>query len=239
MPRVRRRSLFICLAILMTVGLLCLPPGRGHSFASSVYATTIGRLAASPGLKVPTNGPIPFVLDLSRHRRRPAAKGAGAEGQSSHARSSAAVPADSRIASSRREPGRAQLPGPCARISYQGPGELDLPPLPVREASGFATLEGVPVPGACIGVFTPAGRMLVAASPTDAAGNFEISGLPDGLYRLVGTSPSDAAATRLILVRANMESAQVLEVHLEAPSATDEPAGLVELADTRAPTGRN
>lgn len=66
MGRFRRGRALALSAVLLGLAFLCAPGGR--SFASDLYTTTMARLT-SASHRLARKGPIPFVLDLSRHKR--------------------------------------------------------------------------------------------------------------------------------------------------------------------------
>ena len=101
MGRLRRGRALALSAVLLGLAILCAPGGR--SFASDLYVTTMARLA-SASHRLARKGPIPFVLDLSRHKRasRPAIAPAVAGKGVRAARTGVAGAADSK----QRKPAR-------------------------------------------------------------------------------------------------------------------------------------
>jgi Carboxypeptidase regulatory-like domain len=85
----------------------------------------------------------------------------------------------------------------CKNLSYENRNQTDYGPLRVAAVRGVVKdAQGVPIPKACVGVFTEAGHKLVAATQSGGAGQFELNDIPDGAYRLVakyeGFSPANA-----------------------------------------------
>jgi tetratricopeptide (TPR) repeat protein len=70
MGRFRHGRALAFSAALLGLAFLCAPGGR--SFASDIYTTAMARLTSASRLFA-RKGPIPFVLDLSRHKRTPRA----------------------------------------------------------------------------------------------------------------------------------------------------------------------
>jgi hypothetical protein len=85
----------------------------------------------------------------------------------------------------------------CKDLSYANGNQIDYGPLQVTAVRGTAKdAQGVPVPRACVGIFTEASHKLVASTQTNGIGGFELKDAPIGDYRLVakyeGFSPANA-----------------------------------------------
>src|SRR5260370_3570509 len=85
----------------------------------------------------------------------------------------------------------------CKNLTYENRNQTDYGPLQVTAVRGIAKdADGVPIPRACVGVFTEAGHKLIATTQTNDGGRFELNDIPDGDYRLVaqydGFSPANA-----------------------------------------------
>lgn len=91
---------------------------------------------------------------------------------------------------------------PCSAMTYENRDQTDYGPIKLTTVSGVAKdVEGVMLPGVCVGVFTPAGDKLIKATQTDAEGRFEITSIPKGEYRLVARCDGFCAANAKIRVQ--------------------------------------
>lgn len=79
-----------------------------------------------------------------------------------------------------------QASEPCGnQMIYENHNQVDPVALSVRVISGkVMDMDRIPVPGACIGVFTTEGE-LVSTTATDDEGRFQIAQVSQGAYRLV------------------------------------------------------
>lgn len=74
----------------------------------------------------------------------------------------------------------------CTDLTYESHNQIDYGPLRVSQIRGIAQdAQGVLIPGSCIGVFAKTDHKPIAVTETDENGHFELSGIPDGNYRLV------------------------------------------------------
>jgi tetratricopeptide (TPR) repeat protein len=141
--RLRCGRALACSAVLLGVAFLCAPGGR--SFASGVYTTTLARLT-SASHHLARKGPIPFVLDLSRHKRTSAVASASHAVPVNHERSRPRAAVARAVATN--EP---KAPRPGARVAVFGIDAGDwavIDPLIARgHLPAFAQLERVAATG--------------------------------------------------------------------------------------------
>jgi hypothetical protein len=80
----------------------------------------------------------------------------------------------------------AQQTEPCKGASYQDGNQVDYGPLSVQAVGGrVADFQQVPIPKACVALFTESGHKLLTAVETDGEGNFSLPDVKPGRYRLV------------------------------------------------------
>ena len=73
----------------------------------------------------------------------------------------------------------------CKDLGYVNRNPAEYPPLLVSRIKGVALdAQHLPI-DACVGIFTEPDRNLIAVAGTDESGHFELTGIPDGKYRLV------------------------------------------------------
>ncbi len=74
----------------------------------------------------------------------------------------------------------------CKSLTYESHNQIDYGPIIVNSIRGVAQdAQGVPIPKACVGVFTETEHKLLAVAETDDGGRFELTVIPRGEYRLV------------------------------------------------------
>jgi len=86
----------------------------------------------------------------------------------------------------------------CKDLTYENRNPIERESLPVSRVRGVAQdAQRLPI-DACVGIFTEPDHNLIAVAETDEAGHFDLTGIPDGNYRLVvkssyvGFSPANA-----------------------------------------------
>lgn len=80
--------------------------------------------------------------------------------------------------------------------------------------------QGVAIPKLCVSVFTEVGHKLMMSCKTNENGDFEISRLPSGDYRLVAKYPGFCPANARLRVRPKSRSNKALTVWMR-PSGID------------------
>lgn len=71
-------------------------------------------------------------------------------------------------------------------VSYENHNQVDPAPLVISSVTGMVVdKDNVPIPNACVGLFTEKEHKLIAQSVTNQDGYFEIVSVPSGQYRLV------------------------------------------------------
>jgi len=110
----------------------------------------------------------------------------------------------------------------CESMSYENKNQVDYGPLELDAVRGTATdVDGVMVPGACVGIFTPTDHKLIMATRTDDRGQFEFGDVADGEYRLVATFEGFCAGNAKIRVVAGSRNKKYLDLHVR-PAGIDE-----------------
>jgi hypothetical protein len=73
----------------------------------------------------------------------------------------------------------------CKDLTYENHNPTDNAPFQVSRIRGIAQdAQRLPI-DACLGIFTEAEHTLIATAGTDDTGHFDLTGIPDGNYRLV------------------------------------------------------
>jgi Carboxypeptidase regulatory-like domain len=114
-----------------------------------------------------------------------------------------------------------ELAEKCAP-TYQNHNMVDYGPLVFRKVSGRAIdPSSEEMPGACLGLFTDDGQRLVTVARTDQSGNFALTAIPPGRYRLVADVRGFCVANiRLRIVRWPRVAHRELVLHMK-PGAID------------------
>lgn len=101
--------------------------------------------------------------------------------------------------------------------TYQNHNMIDYGPLVFRNLSGRAIdPSSGELPGACLGLFAEDGQRLVAVTETDPKGNFALTAIPPGRYRLVAQcDPLCAANIPLKIVRWPRGRERELVLHMK------------------------
>jgi hypothetical protein len=90
----------------------------------------------------------------------------------------------------------------CGTMEYEHRNQSDYGPLRVTSVRGTVkVLDGLPAYRACVGVFTESNQKLLTATKADDEGGFQITGLPNGTYRLVVTAEGLCAANVVIVLK--------------------------------------
>jgi hypothetical protein len=97
---------------------------------------------------------------------------------------------------------KAQEPHPeCRAMKYEHYNQVDYT-LRISSVQGNVKLpDGFPASQGCVGVFAKSGESLLQTSHLDSEGRFEISGLPNGKYRLVITVQGFCAANAVVVLK--------------------------------------
>jgi hypothetical protein len=107
----------------------------------------------------------------------------------------------------------------CKEMTYENRNQIDYGPLKVAGIRGTVQdWTGVPIPKACVGVFTEADQKLIAVARTDDSGNFELKGIPDGEYRLVGKYDGFCPANAKLQITRRGNSKKRLTINMRGRS---------------------
>lgn len=111
-----------------------------------------------------------------------------------------------------------QQPTACKEPIYENHNQVEPRPLTVHVARGTVTdPQHVPIPQACIAVFTANDHRLVATTETDDQGRFSLKDIQPGEYRLL--AKYDSFCTPNILVRITKHrKRKTLQVHMKTPA---------------------
>jgi hypothetical protein len=76
-------------------------------------------------------------------------------------------------------------PEVCKDMTYENRNPTETGPFQVSQIRGIAQdAQRLPI-DACVGIFTEPEHNLIAVAESDGSGRFELTGIPDGNYRLV------------------------------------------------------
>ncbi len=99
--------------------------------------------------------------------------------------------------------------------AYENHNQVDYGPLNVSRVSGTATdPSGVPVPNACVLLFTERGHDLVSKVQTNANGRFNLAKVKNGRYRLVVKAYGFCTANVPIVVKTRT-GGKALALHMK------------------------
>lgn len=71
-------------------------------------------------------------------------------------------------------------------MPYENHNQVDYSPLRVRNVKGIVVdFDGAIIPAVCVARFDEANHKFMSAVETNEKGEFALSGIPEGLYRLV------------------------------------------------------
>jgi hypothetical protein len=108
-----------------------------------------------------------------------------------------------------------QSPEVCKDLKYQDRNQIDYGPLRVKTLRGTVQdPQGTAIPKACVGVFSETDHTSIAATLTDAIGQFGINGIPDGDYRLVVAYEGFSPANVKLQVRRRSRGKKLLSVQM-------------------------
>ncbi len=105
----------------------------------------------------------------------------------------------------------------CNNMSYEHRNQVDYGPIKVNSVRGTVRdFNKVPIPNACIGIFSESSHKLIAAAGSSKNGYFEIKGIPDGDYRLVIKYAAFCPANAKLRLESHSQHYKPLVVHMEA-----------------------
>jgi hypothetical protein len=108
----------------------------------------------------------------------------------------------------------------CNEVAYENNNQVDPSQLKVQKVRGIVTdPQQVPIPQACIALFTPKEHKLVATTESDDQGHFSLPNVRPGEYRLITKYDSLCTANVLLRVTRNKKN-KTLHVHMKV-SALD------------------
>ena len=115
------------------------------------------------------------------------------------------------------EPSFAQQKGVSScMVEYEDHNQIDYGPLVVHDVKGTITdPQQSAVPKVCVGIFTEKDHKLVAATESDADGNFSLQSIRPGRYRLVVKADPLCAANVPLQVVKSQKKKQALHVHMK------------------------
>jgi Carboxypeptidase regulatory-like domain len=103
----------------------------------------------------------------------------------------------------------------CKEVVYANEKQVETMLIELRKVSGTVIDPlKVVIPQSCLGIFTEADHRLLKYVQADNNGYFQIDGLPDGEYRLVGQSPGFCPANARIRIKSHTRKKRVLVVHM-------------------------
>jgi carboxypeptidase family protein len=89
-------------------------------------------------------------------------------------------------------------------VKYENYNQIDPPALTVCDVKGqVADMNGAPMPGACLSVYTETDHKLIASTTSDEDGNYKFDKIRPGQYRLVVSYYPFCAANAKIIIAAN------------------------------------
>jgi hypothetical protein len=95
--------------------------------------------------------------------------------------------------------------------------KIDPSPIELRQVKGrVLSPDATAMPQVCVGIFTEPEHKLIRYTETDETGLFalDMTGLPDGEYRLVGQAPYFCPANSLLRSKSRSRHKTTLVVHL-------------------------
>jgi hypothetical protein len=104
----------------------------------------------------------------------------------------------------------------CKQLSYENKNQADYGPLRVPSVRGIATdVQGVAVPGVCVGIFTEQDHKLIAVTETDDRGRFEFKDTLKGNYRLVAKYEGFSPANAKLRIEPSSKHKKPLALHMK------------------------
>src|SRR5215475_10899466 len=92
-----------------------------------------------------------------------------------------------------------------SEMKYENYNQIDPEPLTVRDLKGQVTdVAAVPIPQACLGVYTETERKLIASTTSDENGAYKFDKIRPGQYRLVVLYRGFCTANTGIVIAANV-----------------------------------
>lgn len=111
---------------------------------------------------------------------------------------------------------------PCAGASYQDGNQVDYGPLTIQNMTGqVADFQQVPIPKACVALFTESGHTLVTAVETDGQGQFSLPRVRPGRYRLVILNEPLCPANAKVRVVRRLKNQVRLRGHMKPRGVDD------------------
>jgi protocatechuate 3,4-dioxygenase beta subunit len=92
-----------------------------------------------------------------------------------------------------------------SEMKYENHNQIDYGPLTVRDLKGQVTdVADVPIPQACLGVYTETERKLIASTTSDENGAYKFDKIRPGQYRLVVLVGGFCAANTRVVIASNL-----------------------------------
>ena len=92
-----------------------------------------------------------------------------------------------------------------SEMKYENYNQIDPGPLTVRELKGQVTdVAAVPLPQACLGVYTETERKLITSTTSDENGAYKFDKIRPGQYRLIVLVSGFCAANARVVIASNL-----------------------------------